>query len=194
MAGTGDRFWPIITIVFLVVDVALFSVTIRQRTDLNKSKSMLIERQCQIDEITNDCIEVDQSLIKSLLNEVGVFRHPSPMLFMIIPSYPCSACLDREAILFKNFCGSESVRCNILVRDFRLKDAKALFSNATNVSLYPFSIETLNDRYWQESEKIIYFLLNEDSVTNIMVASKYSGKASEHYFEHVSKLYGKSSD
>lgn len=26
MAGTGDRFWPIITIVFLVVDVALFSL------------------------------------------------------------------------------------------------------------------------------------------------------------------------
>lgn len=46
----------------------------------------------------------------------------------------------------------------------------------------------------KNQKKIIYFLLNEDSVTNIMVTSKYSGKASEHYFEHVSKLYGKSSD
>lgn len=184
----GNRFGLILSTIFLVLGVILSVVTLRLRDEYSRTSMRLQDVQCQIDEITNDFIDVDSEVIQNLLDVADIDLCPYVRMFMIIPRYPCSACLDRESEFLKEFAESGVVKCGILVPNSRMKDAKALF-NMSNVTIYPYSQEFLDDdAYWSNSEKIIYFLLKDRSVTNIMVTSKYSERASENYFTHVREM------
>lgn len=185
---TGNRFGLILATIFLILGAILSVVTLRLRSECSKTSMRLLDVQYQIDEITNDFIDVDSKVIHDIIDVSDIGPCPYPRMFMIIPRYPCSACLDRESDFFKEFAESGVVKCGILVPNNRMKDARALF-NMSNVTLYPYSQESLgDDTYWGNSEKIIYFLLKDSSVTNIMVTSKYSERASESYFRHVREM------
>lgn len=186
----NDSFGKIMSAVFLVVDIILLLTLVRMRKEYVRTSVMYLERQGRIEECLEDFVNVDQGKIRDLLDEQNIIQDYSPQLFMIIPSYPCSACLDRESAFFKDFAGTDLVKCHILVPDYRLKDTRALFSGASNITINSFEPETMNDEYWKQSEKIIYFLLNEGTITNIMVTSKYSDIASEYYLEHIREVLG----
>ncbi len=188
MEGFEKHFWQILAIVFLAVDIVLFLSILKERDANSKTLIMLRERQGQVDRITNDFIEVDQCAIMNLLEDTSVGFESLPRLIMVIPSYPCSACLDRETELFRNFAETEQIKCGILTPDYRVKDVKALFFGIPNMSMYLYSRDILEDTYWAGAEEIIYFLMKENVITNIMVTSKYSESASEHYFEHIREM------
>lgn len=184
----GNRLGLILSTIFLILGVLLSLVTLRLRDEYSKTSMKLQEVQCQIDEITNDFIDVDSEVVHNLIEAADIDLCPNVRMLMIIPRFPCSACLDRESEFFKKFAESGLLECGILVPDNSIRDAKALFS-MSNVTIYPYSQESLDDdAYWSNSEKIIYFLLKDSMVTNIMVTSKYSGMASENYFTHVREL------
>lgn len=185
-----DSFWKVITFVFVFVDIFLIIGLMRILKDYQKTSSMFQERQGRIEEVLNDITDVDNDLIHGLLDDEGLSLNFDPQMFMVIPASPCSACLDRESLLFEKFAKTGLVKCQILVPDYRLKDTRALFSRDLNLSINAYSLETLTDDYWRYSEKIIYFLLRGADISNIMITSKYSDISTEYYFEHLSKKLG----
>lgn len=186
-----DSFWKVITFVFVFVDIFLIIGLMRILKDYQKTSSMFQERQGRIEEVLNDITDVDNDLIHGLLDDEGLSLNFDPQMFMVIPASPCSACLDRESLLFEKFAKTGLVKCQILVPDYRLKDTRALFSRDLNLSINAYSLETLTDDYWRYSEKIIYFLSTRGAdISNIMITSKYSDISTEYYFEHLSKKLG----
>lgn len=185
-----DSFWKVITFVFVFVDIFLIIGLMRILKDYQKTSSMFQERQGRIEEVLNDITDVDNDLIHGLLDDEGLSLNFDPQMFMVIPASPCSACLDRESLLFEKFAKTGLVKCQILVPDYRLKDTRALFSRDLNLSINAYSLETLTNDYWRYSEKIIYFLSRGADISNIMITSKYSDISTEYYFEHLSKKLG----
>lgn len=188
MRGTGNRFWLIITMVFVAIDIVLLIAVGRIRKSDSTISTMFWERQGQIEEIMDAFIETDEWRIRGFLDDQDAAKERDSCLIMIIPLYPCSACLDRESLFFKNFAELGLVKCYIFVPDNRFRDAKALFSKTKNLFISPYSTHTQNDMYWSNSEKIIYCLQSGNYITNIMITSKYSESASEHYFKHIQEL------
>lgn len=188
----GDsRFWKVITLVFFLVDLILLSLLVHLRKEYVNISSLFHERQGRIEEILEDYSEVDNDLIQNLLDDECLILDSVPQVFMIIPAYPCSACLDRESALFERFAESDVAKCRILVPDYRLKDARALFSKVLNLSINAYTLETMSDDYWKHSEMIIYFLSIGTEISNIMITSKYSDNASEYYFNHIREKFEK---
>ena len=185
-----DSFWKVITFAFVLADVFLITGLMRIRKDFQKTSSMFQERQGRIAEVLNDITDVDNDLIQGLLDDEGLSLDFDTQLFMVIPASPCSACMDRESLIFEEFAKTGLVKCQILVPDSRLKDTRALFSRDLNLSINAYSLETLTDDYWRHSEKIIYFLSRGTDISNFMITSKYSDISTEYYFEHLYKKLG----
>ena len=148
-----DSFWKVITFVFVFVDIFLIIGLMRILKEYQKTSSMFQERQGRIEEVLNDITDVDNDLIHGLLDDEGLSLNFDPQMFMVIPASPCSACLDRESLLFEKFAKTGLVKCQILVPDYRLKDTRALFSRDLNLSINAYSLETLTNDYWRYSEK-----------------------------------------
>lgn len=130
-----DSFWKVITFVFVFVDIFLIIGLMRILKDYQKTSFMFQERQGRIEEVLNDITDVDNDLIHGLLDDEGLSLNFDPQMFMVIPASPCSACLDRESLLFEKFAKTGLVKCQILVPDYRLKDTRALFSRDLNLSI-----------------------------------------------------------
>lgn len=63
----GNRFGLILSTIFLVLGVILSVVTLRLRDEYSRTSKRLQDVQCQIDEITNDFIDVDSEIFSCLM-------------------------------------------------------------------------------------------------------------------------------
>ena len=190
MQGKGKRkFEDVALVTFLLIDLVLILLLFDIRRKYTRILPIVSECQTKIDQVYNDYIELDESRLRTFLCDINFAEEAGTYLIMLVPPYPCSACLERESVLFGDFLQGKPIKGIILTPKFRKKDMRASIPGLDNLRIISYDSLDLSDAYMSNYEQISYFILNNGDIRNIMVTSKFSDIASSRYFNRISFLY-----
>lgn len=183
-----ERFKDVALVSFLLIDLVLILLLFNVRKKYVRLLPIVNECQTKIDQVYNDYIELDESRLRTFLCDINFVEDSGTHFIMLVPPYPCSACLERESVLFGDFLQAKTINGIILAPKFRMKDMKASIPGKDNLKIISYDPQDLSDAYMSNYEQISYFILNNGDIRNIMVTSKFSDIASSRYFNRVSFL------
>ena len=188
----------LIILVLLALNVALGIRLLHQNKNL---KTFVIEyEQVREDKIFSDdafakaydnFIRVNEASVTEFLHALGYTLSEETSgtevmnrLYLIVPPFPCDACLERETENLNEFTTGPYNVVTVIAPDYRKRDLTIRLENRKNVKILPYETERIKGTGILPPDALVYFREVNGRPVNVFIPEKNHPEFSGNYFQY----------
>ena len=127
--------------------------------------------------IDNSAI-LGSKVIESFLVSHGLQLSSDEMLCLLIPPYPCGACLDSQFLTVAPYLKSRSAAMTLLIPAEWEKDVRVKCNDLSNVDIQVYKVLQEEGDLFSSFESPVFFSSAYGSVRDIFISSAWNNEAS----------------